>query len=253
MGSIAFVTATDTGAGKTLLTALLLTHLRQHGCHALAVKPFSSGSRRDGLILTRVQEDELQHRDVAPYCFPEPLAPLLAARRAGCRVGVEEVLTHIRALAARCEVLLVEGAGGLYAPLGEGFSAADLIGALRCPVLVAARNKLGVVNHVLLTLVALQKLSVPNVRLVLMQPASEDLAAQTNPGLLRELIAPVPLTVIAYLGRGAEAKGALERAAKKLKKPLAQICETATFSSASGGKMAVQVRKKSTCGVREMR
>ena len=157
MGQIFFVTATDTGAGKTLLTALLLVHLRLEGCHALAAKPFCTGRRDDVEILFRAQDREL------PMGRDQPVSLRLAgsaacgrAGRAGRTVALDDVIDHIQALAARCDVLLVEGAGGLLVPLGEDYSIASVIAALNCPVILAARNKLGVVNHTLLTLHALE-------------------------------------------------------------------------------------------------
>ena len=77
---IIFITGTDTGVGKTLLTGLLLHHLRQSGCHALAMKPFCSGSRADAEFLHAVQDGELTLDEINPFFFAEPLAPLVAAR-----------------------------------------------------------------------------------------------------------------------------------------------------------------------------
>jgi dethiobiotin synthase len=155
---IVFITGTDTGVGKTLLTALLLSQLRQEGCHALAMKPFCSGSEAglgDVDVLYRVQDQELARHEINPFFFPEPLAPLVAARWHGVRVTLDDVLQRIHSVINnhlvpienpnrhaktkrsrqpnlrnhQSPVLLIEGAGGLLAPLGEGFNLLDLIEA----------------------------------------------------------------------------------------------------------------------------
>src|SRR5882672_6525542 len=79
---ILFITGTDTGVGKTLITALLLERLRSRGAHALAIKPFCSGSRQDVALLQSLQPHELSDEVMNPFYFHEPLAPLIAARRA---------------------------------------------------------------------------------------------------------------------------------------------------------------------------
>ena len=120
LARLVFVTGTDTGVGKTLVTALLLHHLRQRGCHALAMKPFCSGGTQDVDLLHRLQQGELSRREINPFYFAEPVAPLVAARRRRRRISAGDVLRRIRAVQRRCGCLLIEGAGGLMAPLGAG-------------------------------------------------------------------------------------------------------------------------------------
>src|SRR5262245_48754787 len=137
---ILFITGTDTGVGKTVLTALLLSHLRQQGLHALALKPFCSGSRNDVTLLRAVQENELTVQDINPYYFPEPVAPLIAARKHKRPVRIAPLVQHIRNIARRCDILLVEGAGGLLVPIAKGLTILDLVAQLRCRVIVVAHN-----------------------------------------------------------------------------------------------------------------
>jgi dethiobiotin synthetase len=92
--------------------------------------------------------------------------------------------------------VLVEGAGGLLSPLGEGFSSRELIGALNAAVIVVAQNRLGVVNHVRLTLEALPPLVGARAKLVLMSPRRSDHATKTNVELLREFMPPGYITVL---------------------------------------------------------
>src|ERR1035441_550009 len=120
MSRIIFITGTDTGVGKTLLTGLLLHHLRQSGCHALATKPFCCGSRADVEFLCAVQERELTLDEINPFFFEKPLAPLAAAREEHVAIRLPEVLRRVSDLAKRCECLLIEGIGGGMVPLVEG-------------------------------------------------------------------------------------------------------------------------------------
>ena len=155
MAKILFVTGTDTGVGKTLVTASLLHHLRASGTRALAIKPFCSGMRSDVRLLQSIQAGEISDQEANPYYFRLPVAPLIAARKLGKKITIDQVIDRIKTVEAKCDRLLVEGAGGLLSPLGWKFSAADLIARLRCDVCVVAANKLGVLNHVLLTVRAL--------------------------------------------------------------------------------------------------
>ena len=146
-----FVTGTNTGAGKTILTALLLSHLRSKNIRALAVKPIETGGRRDARLLYALQREEVSLNETNPFWFTESLAPVIAARRSGRRLVKAEILKKVRALRNRCDFLLIEGAGGLLTPLGNNWSGLDLIKALKAEVVVAARNELGVINQARLT------------------------------------------------------------------------------------------------------
>src|SRR5579859_4085747 len=128
---IIFITGTDTGVGKTLLTALLLFHLRKKGVRALAMKPFCSGGRGDIHLLQSLQPGELSDDEANPFYFPQPLAPLVAAKK-NHQIRLSDVLARIQKITRKCERLLIEGSGGLLVPLGENFTVADLIAALDC-------------------------------------------------------------------------------------------------------------------------
>jgi dethiobiotin synthetase len=165
---IIFVTGTGTAVGKTLFTGLLLCHLRAAGVRAMAMKPFSSGDRGDAEMLWALQAGEVQLEEINPYHFRAALAPGVAARKEKRSVRLAAVVAHIQKLSRRCQVLLVEGAGGLMVPLGRGFTVADLIAGLGCEVVVVGRNQLGVINHTLLTVGALQNIGVKRVVVALM-------------------------------------------------------------------------------------
>lgn len=248
MSQVVFITGTDTGAGKTLLSALLLRHLRQTGVQALAMKPFATGSQADSRRLSRLQDGMLPRPLLAPFFFADPVAPLVAARQARRRITLAKALAPIQAAAARCELLLVEGCGGLLAPLGPGYGALEIIARLRPRVLVAARNRLGVLNHALLTLRALRAAGVRPAAVVLMGCARPDVSARTNRALLAELAAPVPVVELPFLGRGASGEAAVKKNAKKLKKTLASLRELIKLGAVADGSATAARSGKSRKG-----
>jgi len=155
-----FVTATDTGVGKTEVACALLRGLRARGVDAAGMKPAQSGvspgepSDADRLLAAAGGADPAAL--VCPYSFAAPLAPGVAARLAGQEIALSRILDAARALAARHAFLVVEGAGGLLVPLTPRETYADLAVALGLPVLVVARAGLGTVNHTALTVEALR-------------------------------------------------------------------------------------------------
>jgi dethiobiotin synthetase len=182
-----FITGTDTGAGKTVLTVLLVKFLRARGVNAAALKPICSGNRGDARKIFAAMNGALALGEINPWHFRAPVAPALAARKEKRRVKLSQVLACVRARQKQFDVLLVEGAGGLLSPLGESFNSRDLILALRAIPIIVAQNKLGAVNHVLLTLAALPENLRAKARVVLMSPPKPDASAKTNAKLLAEL------------------------------------------------------------------
>jgi dethiobiotin synthetase len=183
-----FITGTDTGVGKTVLTALLARHLRERGINAVALKLICSGGRDDARVLHAAMNGALTPDEINPWHFSAPIAPLLAARREHRLVRLVEALAHVRAIQKRFDVVLVEGAGGLLSPLGEDFNSRDLISALRATPIIVAPNKLGVVNHVRLTLEALPKTFRAQAKIVLVSPAKPDSATASNAELLEHFV-----------------------------------------------------------------
>ena len=184
MKRIIFITGTDTGVGKTVLTALLARFLRERGVNAAALKPICSGGRADARVLRAAVDGALSLDETNPWRFRAPVAPLLAARRERKYVDLSEVMAHIRALQGRFDVLLVEGAGGLLSPLGENFDSRDLITTLDASPIIVAPNRLGVVNHILLTLEVLPRSVAARALVVLVSPSKRDAATGTNAELL---------------------------------------------------------------------
>jgi dethiobiotin synthetase len=160
MGGGIFITGTDTGVGKTLVTAGLAVLLRDLGYRVGVMKPAETGCvERDGQW---VAQDAERLREasacaepiekICPYRLPEPLAPSIAAERAGVRIDIDHLLALYHEISSKYDVTLVEGAGGLMVPLLPSYTYADFAAVLKLPILVVAANKLGAINHLLLTL-----------------------------------------------------------------------------------------------------
>jgi dethiobiotin synthetase len=204
-----YITGTGTDVGKTVVTSLLLTHLRQNGARAMAIKPFCSGGRQDAELLHALQENDLTLDEVNPFHFEAPVAPLVAAREAGRAVPMSAVIGKIRQIQKRCDWLLIEGAGGLLSPLGEAwwdkrgrplpgaklkpgtsqlekYCAVELIMSLKCQVLVCSLNALGTINHTLMTVLQLLEVEVEPSAILLRPPLRVDASTSSNPGLLEE-------------------------------------------------------------------
>ena len=195
-----FITGTDTGVGKTVLTALLAHYLRAHGVKAVALKPVGSGGRNDARVLQAALAGTLTLDEINPWHFRAPIAPLLAARRERRRVRLADVLAQVRKMQKRFDVVLVEGAGGLLSPLGEDFDSCDLLAALRATPMVIGPNRIGVVNQVLLTLGALPRGVAVKARVVLMSPPRPDVSTKTNAGLLAEFFDAKRIFELPWLG-----------------------------------------------------
>ncbi len=241
---IIFVTGTDTGVGKTLLTGLLLHHLCKGGIHALATKPYSCGRPSDVELFHELQDHELTRDEISPFTFGEPVAPLVAARILRRTMALTQVVGRVRRLQSRCECLLVEGVGGLLVPLGEGFSILDLIAALDCCVVVVARNRVGTINHCLLTVNALRRAGITRVKIVLMSAEEPDASALTNEIMLSELLSPCCVFSIPFLGADAATVAGVNNNWRKIKKTLARVADFGSFSPLFS-KAAKTVSKKS--------
>jgi dethiobiotin synthetase len=204
-----FITGTDTGVGKTVLTALLTRFLRERGVNAAALKPVCSGGRADARAQHIVMNGELTLDEINPWHFRSPIAPLLAARKENQHVKLPQALAHARTMQKRFDILLVEGAGGLLSPLGENFNSRALIIALRATPIIVAPNKIGVVNHIRLTLEALPESLRANARVVLMSPPKSDAATKSNAKLLAEFTR-AKIFSLPWLGKRFNAEQALK-------------------------------------------
>jgi dethiobiotin synthetase len=195
-----FVTGTDTGVGKTTVSAALALLLREQGVKVGVMKPVTSGCREvDGALVS--DDAELLAfgagltvtGDLAPYLLREPIAPAAAAEAQGVRIGFARIFAAYHRLAEEYDFMIVEGAGGLMVPLAGGLLVADLVKELGLPLLVVARPDLGTVNHSLLTCFAARQLGIDLRGVVINRyPDRPGLAESTAPHLIDSLCG-VPL------------------------------------------------------------
>ena len=183
----AFLTGTDTGVGKTFVTALLARALRRAGLDTIALKPVCSGDRLDGEILRAACGDELALDEVNPLWFRMPAAPLLAARSEHRTVSIPALAAWFHSITAGRQSVLVEGAGGWMAPLSDGKLVSDLAVAFGLPVILVVANRLGCINHALLTLDAIRSRGLTCRGIIFNSPApATSESERTNRDLLEE-------------------------------------------------------------------
>jgi dethiobiotin synthetase len=148
-----FITGTDTGVGKTWVTTRLLGELRGRGLDAVGMKPIECGGREDGLAIHAASGGSVSLDSINPVNLAEPVAP--AAGTGPVEIDFAKITGCFDVLAQRHEFVLVEGAGGWLVPVDPARTMADLAVAIGLPVVVVARNRLGVLNHTLLTVRAI--------------------------------------------------------------------------------------------------
>lgn len=196
-----FVTGTDTGVGKTLITAALAAALRAQGIDVGVMKPVETGCpvRRgrllpvDALTLREASRSRDSLELINPYRFREPLAPMVAAERSERGIDIEILEERFNRLASRHDVVLVEGSGGLLVPITERVSFLELSAHLRLPLLVVIGSRLGALNHARLTLQVACHARLQLAGAILNHPSAErSLARGTNLFALRRLL-PVPV------------------------------------------------------------
>jgi dethiobiotin synthetase len=163
-----FITGTDTGVGKTVVAATLARLLKTRGVNVGVMKPVTSGCLElegrlvsdDAELLAWGAGLSVVEQDNAPYLLRAPLAPSEAASREGVRIDFGIILKSYQRLADHHDFVIVEGAGGLMVPLAGGMLIADLITALKLPILVVTRPNLGTINHTLLTTFAAKQMGI---------------------------------------------------------------------------------------------
>ena len=155
-----FITGTDTEIGKTHATCALLAHAVTAGRRAVALKPVAAGVDAEGRNddvqrLMYASNVTLAQNIINPWLLDEPVSPHIAARHAGLEITLPPILRCYQTACEQAEFILVEGVGGLYAPLSDTLSQPDLIRALDIPVILVVGLRLGCLNHALLTVAAL--------------------------------------------------------------------------------------------------
>ena len=194
-----FVTGTDTGVGKTYVTTLLIRALRKAGLDTVGMKPICCGDRLDAELLLEASGNTVTLDHVNPVWFSTPAAPSVAAAREARSVDIALIMNTFATLRRSHRSLLVEGVGGWRVPITAGYFVSDLARELGLPILVVVRNRLGAINHTLLTVERIKADGLECGGIVLNDMDDAHDSAGTNRGLF-EAILDVP--VLFSIGRG---------------------------------------------------
>ena len=184
-----FITGTDTGVGKTFVTAGIAAVLKERGVNVGVMKPVETGcAEKDGRL---EPQDALYLKNAAgvsdeldlinPYRFKACLAPSIASKLEGKNIDFNRIKECYDTLASKHSLMLVEGAGGLLTPINEAYTVADLIKLLNLPIIIIAASRLGTINHTLLTVRYAQSNGIEVKGIILNYPTlSTDEALSTN-------------------------------------------------------------------------
>ncbi len=208
MGRGIFITGTDTGVGKTVIAAGLAAYLKSQAITVAAMKPVQTGAKKvngrleseDLRLLLRAASLEEPLEITNPYCLELPAAPSLAARVAGIKIDPRRIIEAHHNLAARYQVVIVEGAGGLMVPLSDNYTLVDLIKQLKLPLVIVARANLGTINHTALTVSCAQSqgIRVEGIILNHTQAGNDGIVEENNPRIIQQLTGVPVCGVIPY-------------------------------------------------------
>ena len=196
MGKGLFITGTDTGVGKTFITASLASFFHQWGVRVGVMKPVESGCERlanglhpqDGIFLQKMSSSTDDLEKIVPYRLEHPLTPSVAAELENVIIDLEAIKDIYQQREDQYDLMLVEGVGGLLAPLYKRLTSVDLIRLLDIPLVVVARNALGTINHTLLTVKHSRQNGLTVLGVILNCCSSNpDLSVETNHQVIREL------------------------------------------------------------------
>ncbi|MBI4378791.1 MAG: adenosylmethionine--8-amino-7-oxononanoate transaminase [Nitrospinae bacterium] len=205
MKSGIFITGTDTGIGKTVVSAGLAMSLKHKGVDVGVMKPIQSGGREDTDFLTRATgvKDEIEF--INPYYFKSPLAPLTASELEGVKIDIKPIKNAFEELCKRHEIVIVEGIGGLLVPLMEDYFVSNLILELDIPVIIVSRPGLGTINHTILSVKHARESGIEIAGIIfnkskrVVRQAHHSLAEKTNPSIIERLSAVPILGTLPYV------------------------------------------------------
>jgi len=197
---VIFVTATDTGVGKTVTTAVLGVLLESQGVNVGVMKPVQCAGS-DAQFLKKILGLQDDPKIINPFYAPEPLSPHLAFLRSKIKFDKRLVQERLKELRTRHDIILVEGAGGLMVPLTHSYYNADLIVDLKADVIIVARLGIGTINHTLLTIneVKRRKLKIMGLIFCETKPRRKGLVENSNPQEIEKLSGVKILGIIPYL------------------------------------------------------
>jgi dethiobiotin synthetase len=221
--NVLVIAGTDTSVGKTWVACALARALRSAGRRVIGIKVVETGctearrDREDGVLLA--QASGQGEPAEALVRLAAPLTPALAAEREGIPLDFDDILLRIEGYARGADIAIVEGTGGLLAPMSWEWNLVDLAQALEARALVAGRDRLGTVSHALLTLSALEIGAVPVAAVVLTPPHTPDGSTGTNASTIERLSGQSGILEVPHITDLDEAAAALAPLAARLVTP----------------------------------
>jgi dethiobiotin synthetase len=198
-----FLTGTDTNVGKSYIAALLVRALRAAGKDCVGLKPICCGGREDAELLHEAAEGAIPLNELNPVWLRTPAAPYTASLIENRALDLDLIRECFGRARCAHESLIVEGAGGWLVPIARDYFVADLAVEFGLPVAIVVANRLGALNHALLTVAAVRARGLECAGLILNHPsAEEDIATTTNRSVLEELASVPILAEVAFGQRG---------------------------------------------------
>lgn len=183
-----FITATDTGVGKTFISYNLVYALKERGIRAGYLKPVETGVEdlpEDGSLLASLTGQPLE--EVVPATYKLPVAPYAGLLEEGRDFSLEKLKEHYLRLLERYEFLVVEGAGGIAVPVKKGYNYADLAREWNLKTLLVARAGLGTINHTFLSVYYMRSRNIEPIAIIMNGFEGKDVSERTNPQIVEEL------------------------------------------------------------------
>lgn len=218
-----FVTGTDTGVGKTVITGALIKAMQARGLKACGMKPIETGCQHigetlhlsDGIFLKQISGMDEDLNDITPLRFETPAAPLTASEIEGRELDIGIIKDKFNLLSQKYSFIVVEGLGGILVPIKKDYFVLDLVKELQLPLLIVARPSLGTINHTLLTVnYALKEgINVAGIIINFNKPPDGTISEQTSPDIIKRLSRAPVIGIFPYLNN--LNAGTIEKAASK--------------------------------------
>jgi dethiobiotin synthetase len=203
-----FITATDTGLGKTVISGAIAKILRQADKNIGVFKPIATGCRStiDGLVsedaefLSCCAESEFSLDDITPITYSTPAAPLACEVAEHRRVDIEKIAAAYNYICSKTDCVIVEGIGGIRVPITAGLDVLGMAKAFGLPVVIVARPNLGTINHTLLTIEAIRSANLPLAGVIIngYDDSKADFACQSAPAIIADIGKTQILAVVPF-------------------------------------------------------
>lgn len=221
-----FITGTDTGVGKTVVCGLLARYLLDRGCNAITQKWIQTGSKAFPpditthlKLMAKTRGDIKKHLpNIIPYNFAMPASPHLAAATENKRISASKISCCFQKLSDAYDFVIVEGIGGAMVPFNRKKLVIDIAADLNLPVIIVAQNKLGAINHTLLTIEAIREKGLPILGIIFNGNSGKEnkFVQKDNPKIVKALTGETILGNLPWLKNKDLLHKAFEPIGKKL-------------------------------------